>query len=82
MYAHFLVVAGDNYLLLPQQQRWIWSHFLRNGESLRETKERHDSLPDWSLVLNGDSRGQVQVQVSNGEYGDETAATYCTIFSE
>ncbi|XP_021945688.1 uncharacterized protein LOC110843933 isoform X2 [Folsomia candida] len=56
------VVAGDNYLLLPQQQRWNWLHFLRNGEALRETKERHNNLPDWSLVLNGDTRGEATVQ--------------------
>ncbi len=60
-----LVVAGDNYLLLTQMQRWTWTHFLRNGEALRETKDRHNSLPDWSLVLNGDNRGQVSVQVNN-----------------
>jgi len=61
---NYVVVAGDNYLLMPQQQRWDWLRFLRNGQDLRETRERHDDLPDWSLVLQGDSRGQVTQQVA------------------
>jgi hypothetical protein len=58
------VVAGDNYLLMPQQQRWDWNRFIRNGQDLRETRERHNDLPDWSLVLQGDSTGQVTQQVN------------------
>jgi hypothetical protein len=43
------VVAADNYLLVSRRQKWDWNKFERREGTL---KDRHDTLPDFTLVLN------------------------------
>jgi len=48
------LVAGDSFLLMPQRQRYPWQRFIRNGGT-SPYRNRHDDLPDWTLVLEGNT---------------------------
>ncbi|CAG7827939.1 unnamed protein product, partial [Allacma fusca] len=50
------VVAGDNYILLPRLQKWDWNKFVNREGTI---KDRHDSLPDFTLVMNVDKEQKV-----------------------
>ena len=53
-FACITVVAGDNYLLVPKRQSWDWNKFKSRGDG--HLRDRHDSLPDFTFVLNQDTK--------------------------
>jgi len=61
------LVAGDSFLLMPQRQRYPWQRFIRNG-GVSPYRNRHDDLPDWTLVLEGNTNtGAVTQDARDGK---------------
>jgi hypothetical protein len=61
------LVAGDSFLLMPQRQRYPWQRFIRNGGT-SPYRNRHDDLPDWTMVLEGNTNtGAVTQDARDGK---------------